>query len=275
MPFNRHRVSPPPRRVLVTGGLSGLGLAFVELFVARGDRVLATDLADEAPAGSLPRGAAYRRLDVRADADWSAARVAVETDWGGLDVLVNNAGIAVGGRIDIAEMSEWEAILAVNLLGVVRGCRTFTPVFKRQGAGTIVNVASLAGVVHAPAMASYNSAKAGVVALSETLRHELAPHGVQVSVVCPAFLRTNLAASLRGADAEAEAAKDRHLAQARLTPTVVAARALAGVDAGRLLVFTDAIGRVAFWGKRLNTPLYRLAMTVPGRRLAASERRTR
>lgn len=265
----------PPRRALVTGAVSGLGLALVRALVARGDQVMAADLAESAPAGVLPDGVEYRRLDVRSDADWAAAREAIERDWGGLDLLVNNAGIAAGGRIDIAEMSEWEAILAVNLLGVVRGCRTFTPMFKRQQSGTIVNIASLAGLTQAPAMGAYNAAKAGVVALSETLLHELRPHGIGVSVVCPSFLRTNLAVSLRGADTLAEEGKERYLTRAKRTPEVVAARILRGVDAGRYLVLTDGEGRVGYWTKRLATPLYRRAMLTPGRRMAAVERRGR
>jgi len=261
------------RRALVTGGASGLGLALVTALVARGDQVMATDLAPAAPPGLFPAGVTYRQLDVRSDADWAAAREAVERDWGGLDLLVNDAGIAAGGRIDVAEISEWESIVAVNLLGVVRGCRTFTPGFKRQQSGTIVNIASLAGLTQAPAMGAYNAAKAGVVALSETLRHELEPHGIRVSVVCPSFLRTNLASSLRGADDLAEAGKERYLTRAKRTPEVVAARVLNGVDAGRYLILTDREGRIAYWAKRFATPLYRRAMAAPGRRMAAIERK--
>ena len=263
----------PPRRALVTGGVSGLGLALVRALAARGDQVMAADLANAAPDGVLPAGVTYRQLDVRSDADWAAACEAIERDWGGLDLLVNNAGIAAGGRIEVAEMSEWEATVAVNLLGVVRGCRTFTPMLKRQQSGTIVNIASLAGLTQAPAMSAYNATKAGVVALSETLLHELGPHGIQVSVVCPSFLRTNLAVSLQGADTLAEEGKERYLTRAKRTPEVVAARILRGVDAGRYLILTDADGRVGYWTKRLATPLYRRAMTVPGARMAAVERR--
>ena len=263
----------PPRRALVTGGVSGLGLALVRALAARGDQVMAADLAESAPAGVLPDGVEYRRLDVRSDADWAAARDAIDRTWGGLDLLVNNAGIAAGGRIDVAEMSEWEAIVAVNLLGVVRGCRTFTPMFKRQQSGTILNIASLAGLTQGPAMGAYNAAKAGVVALSETLLHELRPHGIRVSVVCPLFLRTNLAVSLQGADALAEQGKERYLTRAKRTPEVVAARIIRGLDAGRYLILTDREGRLGYWTKRLATPLYHRAMTVPGQRMAAVERR--
>ena len=176
-------------RVLVTGAASGLGAALANAFEARGDEVLRTDLA----GGDLT-------LDVTSDDDWAAALAHVEETWGGLDVLVNNAGVAGGGRLDVATMDEWEWITEINLFGVVRGTRTFVPMLKRQGSGHIVNVASLAGLVHPAGMASYNAVKAAVVALTETTGHELASYGVRASVVCPSYFRTNLMASMRGAD---------------------------------------------------------------------------
>lgn len=104
--------------------------------------------------------------------------------------------MAAGGRIDVLTVEDWRWITEINLFGVVRGCRTFTPLFKRQGSGHIVNTASAAGLVHPPVMSSYNAVKAAVVALSETLTHELGPYGITTSVVCPTFFRTNLASSL-------------------------------------------------------------------------------
>ena len=114
------------------------------------------------------------QLDVRSDDDWAAARDWVEEHWGGLDVLVNNAGVAGGGRIDVAGLDEWQWITEINLFGMVRGTRTFVPMFKQQRSGHIVNIASLAGLVHPAGMGSYNAVKAGVVAFSETCAHELA-----------------------------------------------------------------------------------------------------
>ena len=254
--------SRAPRRVLVTGAASGLGLEFVRWYAVRGHRVLATDriAPDEVPAGLLPDGATYRLLDVTRDEDWAAAMEWVQQTWGGLDVLVNNAGVAAGGRLDLIDMDEWHRVLDINLLGVVRGCRSALPLLRVQRGGTIVNVASVAGLVHAPSMASYNVSKAGVVALSETLRHELAPHGIQVSVVCPYFVRTNIANSMRSADPAAFAAARHYVDGARATPEVIVRRAMRAVEAGRFLVLTDAMGRVLSWGKRLAGPLYRRAL---------------
>src|SRR5690554_6998194 len=82
--------------------------------------------------------------------------------WGGVHVVVNNAGVASAGSIEDTTMADWEWILDINVLGVVRGCKAFTPLFKEQGSGAFVNVASMAGLMLAPLMDSYNVSKAGV-----------------------------------------------------------------------------------------------------------------
>ena len=135
---------------------------------------------------------------MRSDDDWAAARDWVEREWGGLDVLVNNAGVAGGGRLDVAGLDEWQWITEINLFGVVRGIRTFTPMFKQQRSGQIVNIASLAGLVHPAGMGSYNAVKAGVVALTETAGHELAEYGVRCAAVCPSYFRTGLVEKMQG-----------------------------------------------------------------------------
>lgn len=229
-------------RVLVTGGASGLGLELARQYLARGARVLVGDLAPSR-TDSVPEQAAYLRLDVRSEEDWTAAREWVEQEWGGLDVLVNNAGIATGGRIDVESTADWERVIDINLLGVVRGCRTFAPVFKAQRGGQIVNVASLAGFIHGPGMSSYNAAKAGVVALSETLGFELHPWGIGVSVVCPSFFRTNLHTSLTGTDTEMERTAIALIQGAPYTAEDVAAAVIAGVDAGEAVILPDEVAR--------------------------------
>lgn len=266
-PTLRRASARPQQRVLVTGGASGLGLALVRALAARGDLVLATDLAEERPA-ALPPSALYERLDVRSDDDWAQSLERVRATWGGLDLLVNNAGVAAGGRIDVATMDDWHWIVDINLLGVVRGCRTFVPLFKEQRSGHIVNTASLAGLVHAPAMASYNATKAGVVALSETLSHELAPFGVAVSVVCPSFFRTNLHTSLQGADTEMEESATAMITRASRSAEQVAARVLRGIDARREVILTDLDGHVAWRAKRYLRPVYSTVMRRVAHRTA-------
>jgi NAD(P)-dependent dehydrogenase (short-subunit alcohol dehydrogenase family) len=241
------------KRVLVTGGASGLGAALVDEFLKRGDRVLVTDVAESYEA---PVGADYRKLDVTSGKDWSEARAWVDLAWDGLDVLVNNAGIATGGRIDVVTLDEWQGVIDINLLGVVRGCRTFVPMMKTQQSGHIVNTASLAGLVHPPAMGSYTAVKAGVVALSETLSYELSPWNIAVSAVCPGFFRTNLASSLAGSDKAVDAVAARLIEKSPLTAPQIAAEVLKGIDARRMVIQPDAPGRKAVWTKKFARPLY-------------------
>ncbi len=121
-------------------------------------------------------------------------------EWGGLDVLINNAGIASGGPMVETTMAEWRRILEVDLLSVVRGCRLFLPAMLAAGRGQILSTASFAGLAGAPGIMSYGVAKAGVVALSEQLRAEVQRSGIRVSVICPSFFRTNLCDDVIGSE---------------------------------------------------------------------------
>jgi NAD(P)-dependent dehydrogenase (short-subunit alcohol dehydrogenase family) len=259
------------RRVLVTGAASGLGAALTAAFRARGDDVLATDVVStplDHRGGPLDhRGGAIVRLDITSDDDWAAALALVEERWGGLDILVNNAGVAGGGRIDVAGLDEWEWITEINLFGVVRGCRTFVPMLKRQRSGHIVNVASLAGLVHPAGMASYNAVKAAVVALTETLGHELAPYAVHASVVCPSYFRTNLMASLRGADEALGSIVTQLVETSAFTADDIAAAVLAGIDARDEIILPDPAARAAWELKQGDRVAYDAQMRRQAERL--------
>jgi NAD(P)-dependent dehydrogenase (short-subunit alcohol dehydrogenase family) len=244
-------------RVLVTGGAGGLGAALVARFRARGDRVLSCDIA----AG------ADRHLDVRSDDDWAAARDWVVSEWGGLDVLVNNAGVAGGGRVDVATMEEWEQITSINLFGVVRGTRAFVPVMKQQRSGHVVNVASLAGLVHPAGMGPYNAVKAGVVAFTETIGHELAAWGIRASVVCPSYFRTNLMASMHGADQALGAVMARLVANSPTSADDVAAAVLDGIERGDEVILPDRAAREAWALKQRDRAAYDQVMRAQAAKL--------
>ena len=232
-------------RVLVTGGAGGLGHALVERFAHRGDQVLATDVLDRrvAPGGT---SVDYRQLDVRSEEDWEAARAWVEARWGGLDLLVNNAGVAGGGRIELCSVEDWQRVCDVNLFGVVRGTRAFVPMLQAQRSGRIVNIASLAGLVHPPGMGSYNAVKAAVVAFSETTAHELAPYGVGCSVVCPSYFRTSLMDSMRGDDEDLATRMTRLVEQSSISAEDIAAAVVEGVERGDELILPDQPARTAY-----------------------------
>ncbi|WP_457253681.1 SDR family NAD(P)-dependent oxidoreductase [Pedococcus sp. P5_B7] len=248
------------RRVLVTGGASGLGAALVTAFRAAGDEVLVTDVSDADEVDLV--------LDITSDDDWAAALAHVEQTWGGLDILVNNAGIAGGGRIELSTIEEWQRIIDVNLLGVVRGTRTFTPMFKQQRSGHVVNVASLAGLVHAAGMGSYNAVKAAVVAFTETTGHELHPFGVKASAVCPSYFKTNLLSSMRGSDRRVGRVVAGLIERATVTADEVAAAVLEGVANGVDVIVPDEPARQAFALKWADRAAYDALMRHQAARLA-------
>lgn len=245
------------RRIFITGGASGLGRALAERYALAGWRVLIGDVrverSAEAVAALTARGAIAAEVpcDVRREDDLEAAARWLDAEWGGVDVVVNNAGVALAG--DIAEMSlaDWSWIIDINLLGVVRGCKVFTPRFVQQGHGHFVNVASMAGLVHPPHMSAYTATKAAVVALSESLSSELAPAGVSVSVVCPSFFRTSLHETMRSTSAELGAKARALVVRANRSADDIAARVFEGVAKKDFVILTDAEGRLAWAVKRL------------------------
>jgi NAD(P)-dependent dehydrogenase (short-subunit alcohol dehydrogenase family) len=248
------------RRVLVTGAASGLGAELTRAFRERGDEVLATDREPDGDGADLV-------LDVTSDADWAAAVAEVERRWGGLDVLVHNAGIAGGGRLDVAGLDEWQRVLDVNLLGIARGMRAFTPMLKRQRSGQVVTIASLAGLVHPAGMAAYNAAKAGVVALTETIGHELAGYGVRAMTVCPSYFRTNLVASMSGDDEVVGAVVARLVEESPVSAADVAAAVLDGLDHGQELVLPDEAARAAYGLKKADRLAYNQLMRAQAAKL--------
>jgi len=189
---------------VISGAGSGLGRAMARRFAAGGWRVVVTDQhveRAEAVAGELAGdGHAARGLDVTDSAQWESLVAFVDAQFGRVDALVNNAGVATGGMLGDTPLEDWQWVLEINLMGVVRGCHHFVGRFREQGSGHIVNVASWAGLAAAPGIASYGTAKAAVVALSEMLRAEMQPYGVEVSVLCPAFVKTGLTETMRAPD---------------------------------------------------------------------------
>lgn len=234
--------APGARTVLVTGAGSGLGRALALRYAADGWHVACADIlrerAHETRALVQAAGgtALDFHLDITEEASWEALRAQLEQHWPRLDMLVNNAGVASAGAACDVPLEDWRWVLEVNLLGVVRGCRTFVPRMRAQRAGSIVNIASFAGLACAPGMASYTVAKAGVVALSESLRGELGSCGLQVSVVCPSFFRTNLLENFRAPDDDMRRVASRLMDRARHSADDIAASVQAQVARGRFLV---------------------------------------
>jgi short-subunit dehydrogenase len=185
------------------------------------------------------------------DAVEALAREA-DARFGGVDLVVNNAGVAVGGEVGAIPVEDWRWIVSINLMGVVHGCHAFAPRLRAQRAGHVINVASAAGLVASPGMAAYNATKFGVVGLSEALYAELAPFGVGVTVLCPTFFPTQIVDSARGAGGEALTAMAKKLmAASKLDAGGVARAALQAADAGRMYCVPMRDGRAMWALKRL------------------------
>ena len=193
------------RVAVITGGASGIGLALARRFADDQMKIVIGDVEEpalKAAVDELRAGGAEVEgvvIDVTDAAQMQALADAALARFGGVNVFCNNAGVGGGGLSWEMPLSTWEWVLGVNLWGVIHGIRTFVPLLMQQDEAHIVNTASIAGLVAAPFMGPYNASKHAVVALSETLHHELAMMApqVKVSVLCPGWVNTNIADSSR------------------------------------------------------------------------------
>jgi NAD(P)-dependent dehydrogenase (short-subunit alcohol dehydrogenase family) len=248
------------KRIFITGGASGLGLALAKRYAREGYMVCIGDVNDvagkQAEHEIRASGASevlYFRCDVTKESDLQHVADELEQRWRGVDIVVNNAGVAQAGAIDEVSIDDWQWILDINLLGVVRGCKVFTPTFKRQNAGLFINIASMAGLLDMPKMSSYNVSKAGVVSLSETLQNELGHSNIRVCVVCPSFFKTNLGSSLRSPDPKMQVLVGKLLTRGKLTAEIVADRVYQGAKDGSFYILPHLDGR-ALWGAKTVLP---------------------
>jgi NADP-dependent 3-hydroxy acid dehydrogenase YdfG len=188
----------------ITGGASGMGLAMARSFTAAGMKVVVADVeqaaldAVEEEFADTNASVLCMRVDVTDRAAMTAAAEASVAHFGKVHVVVNNAGVAVGGAMDTMSGKDWDWVLRVNLDGVVNGLLAFVECIKSHGeGGHIVNTASMAGHLAIPGLGVYNASKWAVVGISETLKADLAPHNIGVSVLCPGVVKTNIFSSGR------------------------------------------------------------------------------
>ncbi|OCB11553.1 short-chain dehydrogenase [Mycolicibacterium porcinum] len=179
------------KQAIVTGAGSGIGAALCRALAAAGAEVLCTDIDEPAAARTATGvGARSARLDVTDPAAVQSAVDGVVERAGRLDLMFNNAGIVWGGNTELLTLDQWNAIIDVNVRGVVHGVAAAYPQMIRQGHGHIINTASMAGLAAAGQLTSYVMTKHAVVGMSLALRSEAAAHGVGVLAVCPAAVET-------------------------------------------------------------------------------------
>jgi NAD(P)-dependent dehydrogenase (short-subunit alcohol dehydrogenase family) len=189
---------------LVTGAASGIGLETALAFARRGADLVICDL-DEAGLGAaaeriegLGRNVFTRRVDVASAHEMRAFAADVHQRVEAVDVLMNNAGVAIGGPFLSTSLEDWNWILGINTLGVVHGCHFFIPrMIERAKGGHVINLSSAAGYSASSALAAYNATKFSVLGLSEALWEELKPHSIGVTAVCPGIIDTPITRNAR------------------------------------------------------------------------------
>jgi 3alpha(or 20beta)-hydroxysteroid dehydrogenase len=184
---------------LITGAARGMGAAHARRFIAEGASVVLGDILDAegaALAAELGSDARYMRLDVTKPDDWAAAVALCVADFGGLHILVNNAGIFGGAAIVDHPLDLWQRMIEINLTGVFLGIRAATSALVASGSGSIINISSVAGLRGAPGGSAYVASKFGVRGLTKAVAAELAPFGVRCNSVHPGIIDTPMAEGL-------------------------------------------------------------------------------
>lgn len=240
------------RTALITGAASGMGRALAEALAARGTNLVLTDVNEAALTGVVPDAAVRVTRHGHDVSQADAVRALperVDADHGGLDLLFNNAGVALEGRFETIPEADFDWLIAINFQGVVRMCRAFLPLLHRSDDARIVNTSSLWGVLAPPEISAYVASKFAVRGFSLSLAHELAGSTIGVSVVHPGGVATRIGADARIAaelTEEEQAARNEDLRKVLVMPPERAASLiLRGVERRRTRI---VVGRDAAMG---------------------------
>ena len=261
MPIKKLNSQFPRKRAFITGAGSGLGLALARALADEGwslglfDRNLERLAVVEGDLSSNGvRVLAYPGDVTHAD-ELTVAVNSFASTHDGLDVMINNAGVAASGALMEVPLEDWQWAISINLMGVVHGCRAAIPHLQRNGSGLLINIASAAAFGSAPGMIPYNATKAAVVSISESLIGELRETGIQVSVAMPLFFESNLLESFRGPEeTRARALELMHVAGYSATDAAI--DILRAASSGKTHIVLPRTARMIWALKRLMPSLF-------------------
>lgn len=247
-------------RLLITGGATGLGKALALVWAKQLKQAVKICIADINQARgditvqelkTFDAEAFYQHCDITNQTDIDDLRNSINERFQGVDIIINNAGVASGGSLKGETIEQWQWVLNINLLGMVRVSQAFYPDFKAQGHGYFINIASQAGLTPIPFMNSYNAVKSAVVGLSETMKLELAFDNIDVSVVCPSFFKTNLDESMRTSEPAMKKMMDRAFDKSDINAEQVAETVYQQAQQRNFLILTHKLGKQAYLMKKL------------------------
>jgi NAD(P)-dependent dehydrogenase (short-subunit alcohol dehydrogenase family) len=263
--------------VVITGAGSGIGKAAAEAFAAEGADVVIADIHEdrlqEVSSGIIARGgrALIKKVDVSDRTQVEGLASFVIKEKGRVDILFNNAGVAIGATFENTSIEEWEWIFSINFWGVLYGIKAFLPHMIEWKYGHIVNTSSLAGLCSMPGMPAYSSTKFAVAGLGEALRAEVRKYGVGVSTICPGVINTRVVEDGRmhlreGARANRQTVVDFYR-NFGWPPERVAKAVLSAVRHNRSVVPVGPESWVQWFSKRLSQKGYEATSELAGRLL--------
>lgn len=248
---------------VVTGAGSGIGRSFALELGKRGGMVVCADInlesAEKTVSMLAELGATAFAVACDVGDAQQVAQLAEQAEQlmkHPVTLVINNAGVGLGGKFDELSLEDWQWVTNINLWGVIHGCHYFVPRFKKLGYGAIINVASAAGYTAAPEMTAYNVTKSGVLALSETLSAELKKANIKVNVLCPTLVPTNIIKNGRIPSRYSGLADHALMNFAMTTSDSVAQLTLNRLDKGKLYTIPQLDAKVFWLMKRVSPSLY-------------------
>jgi short-subunit dehydrogenase len=244
------------KKALITGAASGIGKAIALALAREGANLYLLDI-DDAKLSAVVSEAKQSggtvsavHCDVAAPEEIAAACGTIRSNWGAIDILINNAGVAYYGSTERMTAAQWSRLLAINLLAPIQFTREWLPILLARPEAHILNVCSIAGLVSCGKLTAYHTSKYGLVGFSEALRSEYSARGLGVTALCPGFVRTNIfQAAMNGRSSKPIRVPPGWLCS---SPEKIAARAVKAIRRNEGLVLVSPMSHLLWFLKRLS-----------------------